>query len=351
MRDHANGANGHARKTVLVTGAGGYIGSVLCKDLVDHGYRVVAFDRYFFGVETLRDIDGASLTIVKKDIRDIEERDLEGVHAVADLAALSNDPSGELDPDITDGINYAGRLRVADKAKRAGVERYVLSSSCSVYGHGKGVQVDETVKPQPLTTYARANLRAETETLGLADGRFCTTALRNATVFGLSPRMRFDLVVNLMTLHAVEKGRITIMGGGRQWRPLVHIADVARAFRTVIEAPRETVTGQVFNIGKQNAQVLSIAYIVRETLPFPLQIEVAPDDADRRDYNVSFAKAKRLLGFEAERTIADGAREIYEALKTGVVENGPKTSTVRWYRNVIEAQKLLESVALNGRLL
>jgi nucleoside-diphosphate-sugar epimerase len=352
MRDDANEIASRSRKRVLVTGAGGYIGSVLCKDLVDHGYAVIAFDRFFFGVETLRELNGTpNLTVIKKDIRDIEECDLEGVHAVCDLAALSNDPSGELNPDITDGINYAGRLRVAETAKRAGVARYVLSSSCSVYGHGDGVQVDETATPSPLTTYARANLRAEAETLPLANGGFCTTALRNATVFGLSPRMRFDLVVNLMTLHAVEKGRITIMGGGRQWRPLVHIRDVARAFRTVIEAPTDAVNGQVINIGKQNAQVLSIAYIVRETLPFPLQIEIAPDDADWRDYNVCFTKAKEVLGFEAQHSIAEGTREIYEALKMGVVENGPKTSTVRWYRNVIEAQKLVESVALNGRLL
>jgi nucleoside-diphosphate-sugar epimerase len=152
-------------------------------------------------------------------------------------------------------------------------------------------------------------------------------------------------------LHAVEKGRITIMGGGKQWRPLVHIRDVARAFRTVLEAPKQSVRGAIFNIGRQNAQVLSIAYIIRETLPFPLQIEVAPDDPDRRDYNVSFDRAKQVLGFEAQGTIADGTSEIYEALKMGLVENGPKTSTVRWYRNVIEAQKLVESVALNGRLL
>ncbi|HXA72545.1 MAG TPA: SDR family oxidoreductase [Stellaceae bacterium] len=352
MRDDVNGAGSRSRKKVLVTGAGGYIGSVLCKDLIDHGYSVVAFDRFFFGVETLRDVNGSlNLTLVKKDIRDIEECDLEGVHAVCDLAALSNDPSGELNPDITEGINHAGRVRVAETAKRAGVERYVLSSSCSVYGHGNGAALDEASETRPLTTYARANLRAEAETLALAGDGFCATALRNATVFGLSPRMRFDLVVNLMTLHAVEKGRITIMGGGKQWRPLVHIRDVARAFRTVLEAPKQSVRGAIFNIGRQNAQVLSIAYIIRETLPFPLQIEVAPDDPDRRDYNVSFDRAKQVLGFEAQGTIADGTSEIYEALKMGLVENGPKTSTVRWYRNVIEAQKLVESVALNGRLL
>lgn len=339
-------------KRVLVTGAGGYIGTVLCQDLLANGYAVTAFDRFFFGQDTLREIAGnPGLSVVKKDIRDIDECDLAGVFAVCDLAALSNDPCGELNPRLTEEINHMGRVRVAQAAKRAGVERYVFSSSCSVYGHGEGLALDETAPPSPLTTYARATLRAEQETLPLGDGGFCTTALRNATVFGLSPRMRFDLIVNLMTLHAVEKGRITVMGGGRQWRPLVHIRDVASAFRTVIEAPAAKVSGQIFNIGKQNAQVVSVAYVVRETLPFPLQIEIAPDDADRRNYNVSFEKAKRVLGFEAQRSIADGAREIYEALKAGQIENGPKTSTVRWYINVIEAKKLVDSIALDGRLL
>jgi len=339
-------------KRILVTGAGGYIGTVLCQDLLANGYAVTAFDRFFFGQDTLREIAGnPCLSVVKKDIRDIDEGDLAGVFAVCDLAALSNDPCGELNPRLTEEINHMGRVRVAQAAKRAGVERYVFSSSCSIYGHGEGLALDETAPPSPLTTYARATLRAEQETLPLADGAFCTTALRNATVFGLSPRMRFDLIVNLMTLHAVEKGRITVMGGGRQWRPLVHIRDVASAFRTVIEAPAAKVSGQIFNIGKQNAQVVSVAYVVRETLPFPLQIEIAPDDADRRNYNVSFEKAKHVLGFEGRCSIADGAREIYEALKAGQIENGPKTSTVRWYINVIEAKKLVDSIALGGRLL
>jgi nucleoside-diphosphate-sugar epimerase len=339
-------------KKVLVTGAGGYIGSVLTKHLLDSGYAVIALDRFFFGQETLRQVDGnPMLTIVKKDIRDVEPSDFEGVHAICDLAALSNDPSGDLDPELTHAINHAGRVRVAQAAKSAGVARYILSSSCSIYGHSDGEPLQEAGPKKPLTTYARANLRAEEETLPLADRNFCAAAVRNATVFGLSPRMRFDLVVNLMTLHAVERGKITILGGGRQWRPLVHVEDVARAFVMMIEAPAERVSGEVFNIGRENAQVLSVAYIVRETLPFPLQIEIAPDDPDRRDYNVSFAKAKQQLGFEAQRSIADGTREIYEALKMGTVESGPKTSTVRWYRNVLDAQKLVESITLDGRLL
>ncbi len=339
-------------KKVLVTGAGGYIGAVLTHCLLSSGYAVIALDRFFFGQETLKQVSGhPMLTILKKDIRDVEPADFDGVYAVCDLAALSNDPSGDLDPELTLGVNHAGRVRVARAAKSAGVARYVLSSSCSVYGHGEGDPLHEAAPKNPLTMYARANLRAEEEILPLADRAFCASAIRNATVFGLSPRMRFDLVVNLMTLHAVERGKVTILGGGRQWRPLVHVRDVARAFVMMIEAPPERVSGEVFNIGKENAQVLSVAYIVRETLPFPLQIEVAPDDPDRRNYNVSFAKATQQLGFEAQHSIGDGVREIYDALKMGLVETGPKTSTVKWYRNVLDAQKLIDSIALNGRLL
>ena len=339
-------------KKVLVTGAGGYIGSVLTKTLLEAGYAVIAYDRFFFGEDTLKDVAGnPALSVLRRDIRDISSSDLKGVYAVCDLAALSNDPSGDLDPQLTLQINHAGRRRVAEMAKGAGVTRYVLSSSCSVYGQSEGKDLTEDGPKSPLSTYARANLKAEEDTLPLSDANFCTTVLRNATVFGLSPRMRFDLIVNLMTLHAVERGRITIMGGGRQWRPLVHVQDVADAFRMVIEAPLDRVQGEIFNIGHTNAQVLTVAYTIRETLPFPLQIEIAPDDPDRRDYRTSFSKARERLGFAPTRTLAEGTREIYEALKTGAVENAPVTSTVKWYRNLIEAQRLVDRVTLDGRLL
>lgn len=337
--------------TVLVTGAGGYIGSTLVQLLIESGYRVIGLDRYFFGKDLLGDILLAeNFTPVIKDIRDIEPKDLEGVDAVCDLAALSNDPSGDLDPALTFSINHAGRVRVAKMAKAAGVRRYVFASSCSVYGHGDG-QLDETSQTHPVTTYAKANLAAEQEILPLATADFCVTVLRQATVFGLSKRMRFDLVINLMTLNAVEKGRLFVTGGGRQWRPLVHVADTSRAFIRVLEANPVKVNGEIFNVGALNMQVLGIAYTVREAIPFPIDMQVVPDDLDKRNYNVSFDKIFRALDFSARVTVPDGAREIYEAIKLGRIAAEPQTYTVGWYKRLLEAKALVDRVMLNDRLL
>ena len=344
--------NGSATKqTVLVTGAGGYIGCVLVDELLSRGYAVRAMDRFFFGEDVLdRYAPDAGLTLLKTDVRDVTAADLEGVDAVCDLAALSNDPSGDLDPELTRSINHRGRSRVAKAAKEAGAKRYVLSSSCSIYGDGNGERCHEGSQPNPLTTYAESNLNAENDVFELADETFTVTALRNATVFGVSPRMRFDLVVNLMTLHAFEQARITVMGGGKQWRPLVHVRDVARSFANVLAAPAEKVNGEIFNIGAGNFQVRTIAAIVREVLPFPVEIQIAPDDPDRRDYNVVFDKLPEVVGFRPETTIEEGIREIYEALKFGELENSPRCSTVGWYRNIIDAKQLLDTIALNGRI-
>lgn len=337
---------------VLVTGAGGYIGNILVRQLLSHDYQVVAFDRYYFGSDPLQDLeDSPALEIVKKDIRDANEQDFESVDVVCDLAALSNDPSAEIDPGMTHEVNYDGRINVATRAKAAGVKRYILSSSCSVYGTGHSSELTEQSPTGAITAYAKSSLGAEEQTLALADGTFYASALRNATVFGLSNRMRFDLVINLMTLHAVKKGRIIVMGGGKQWRPLIHVRDVARAFQAVLESPGEKVNGEVFNVGLRNYQVSSLAYIVREALPFPVTVELAPDDADKRNYNVSFDKAREVIGYEAVVDIPTGVEEIYDALKFGRVDDGPKTSTVGWYRGILDAEKLLENVRLGDRIL
>jgi nucleoside-diphosphate-sugar epimerase len=337
---------------VMVTGAGGYIGTQLVRDLVNSGHEVTAVDRYFFGKEPLAEFVGNNkVNILQKDIRDLNAKDFSGHDAVCDLACLSNDPAGEIDPELTYLINRDGRIHVAKTAKSAGVEKYIISSSCSVYGKGEEPQLSETSKTNPISVYAKSTLEAEQHNLSIADSNFSVTALRNATVFGLSTRMRFDLVVNLMTLTAFQKGRIIVMGGGLQWRPLVHLSDVSKAFLNVIGAKKDKINKEVFNIGLDNFQIKNLAYLVREELPFPVEIDIAPDDADKRDYNVVFSKAESVLGFKAETNVIQGIKEIYLALKSGSVDVGPKTITVQWYRNILDAKALLDSVVLDGRII
>jgi nucleoside-diphosphate-sugar epimerase len=339
-------------KKVLVTGAGGYIGTQLVRDLVKSEYEVTAVDRFFFGTETLNEFfKNKKVKILKKDIRDLDINDLRGLNVICDLACLSNDPSGEIDPKLTYDINRDGRIHVARTAKSAGVEKYIISSSCSVYGEGIENQLDEKSQTNPISVYAKSTLEAEQHNLEIADANFSVTALRNATVFGLSTRMRFDLVVNLMTLTAFQKGKIIVMGGGSQWRPLVHVSDVTRAFINVIEADQK-ITGQdIFNIGLDNFQIKNLAYLVREELPIPVEIDLAPDDADKRNYNVNFTKAAKELGFQAQVSVNSGIKEIYAALKLGKVDVGPKTITVQWYRYLLEAQRLLDEIVLNNRVI
>ena len=336
----------------MVTGAGGYIGTQLVRDLVKAGHDVTAVDRFFFGKEPLSEFIGnKQVTIKQKDIRDLDKDDFKGHDAVCDLACLSNDPAGEIDPQLNYQINRDGRIHVAKTAKEAGVSKYIISSSCSVYGKGEEPLLLETSKTNPISIYAKSTLEAEQENLSIADNNFSVTSLRNATVFGLSTRMRFDLVVNLMTLSAFQKGRIIVMGGGLQWRPLVHLSDVSQAFQLVIDANEKLINKEIFNVGLDNYQIKNLAYLVREQLPIDIEIDLAPDDADKRDYNVDFSKVKNVLGFEARKTIIDGINEIYVALKSGNVDTSIKTVTVSWYRNILDAKKLLDTIQLNGRII
>ena len=337
---------------VMVTGSGGYIGTQLVRDLVKAGHEVTAVDRFFFGFEPISDlVKNKNFKVLQKDIRDLTAAELSNHDAVCDLACLSNDPAGEIDPELTYQINRDGRIHVAEMAKKAGVKKYILSSSCSVYGQGEDPELTEKSSTNPISVYAKSTLQAEEHNLGLSDNNFSVTALRNATVFGLSTRMRFDLVVNLMTLTAFQKGRIIVMGGGLQWRPLVHLSDVSSAFQKVIESENSKVNGEIFNIGLSNFQIKNLAYLVREELPFPIEIDTAPDDPDKRDYNVVFEKAEKVLGFKAKTSVTEGIKEIYLALKAGKVDTGIKTVTVQWYRNIIEAKKLLDEIVLDGRVI
>ena len=337
---------------VVVTGAGGYIGTQLVRDLVKEGHQVLGVDRFFFGMEPVAEfVNDKNVTLLKKDIRDLTADDLKGFDAVCDLACLSNDPAGEIDPQLTYQINRDGRIHVAKTAKAAGIAKYIISSSCSVYGQGDEPSLTEESSTNPISVYAKSTLEAEQANLAIADNNFSVTALRNATVFGLSTRMRFDLVINLMTLTAFEKSRIIVMGGGEQWRPLIHVSDVAKAFIATLNSDNSAINQEIFNIGLDNFQIKNLAYIVRDQLPMQIEIDLAPDDADKRDYNVVFSKAKKKLNFNPVVSIADGVSEIYTALKAGKVDTSVRTVTVKWYKDLVAAKELISSIELNGRLI
>lgn len=335
--------------TVLVTGAGGYIGTVLVPMLLEQGYRVKALDRFFFGRDLLAPHE--NLEVVVEDSRRLTPSHFEGVDAVIDLVALSNDPSGELFQDATYAINRDSRIRCAELAKAAGAKRYILPSSCSIYGfQDPGVIVDETAPTNPLTTYAKANEMAEQGVLPLADDDFCVVVLRQSTVYGLSPRMRFDLAINGMTEGAWKTGKLPLMRDGSQWRPMVHVTDTARAQIFMLTAPREKVSGQLFNVGSDanNYQLGPLAEIVAEAVPRDVAIEWY-GDPDHRSYRVGFDKIE-ALGWKAEKTAVDGVTEICAALEAGTTAKTTRTITLAWYKELTEWQARIRELEMYGGL-
>ncbi len=338
-------------KNVFVTGGAGYIGSVLVPLLMDKGYKVTVLDRLFFGRDTLP-ADSANLRVLKDDIRTCNASVLKGMDAVIDLAAVSNDPAGELDQEKTWQINHRGRARICKLAKEAGVQRYILPSSCSIYGFQEGV-LDETAKINPLTTYAEANGAAERDVLPLADKNFTVVVIRQATVYGASPRMRFDLAVNGMVKGFLEKGKIPILRDGTQWRPMVHVADTSKCQVMLLTAPAEKVNGQIFNVGcnAQNYQIKPLAEEVARGLNMPFEFEWygAPD---HRSYQVSFNKLSSTLDWQPDFDAAKGARQIADQIKSGQLKPAdPRTITVGWYKTLIEGNRIAKEVAMNGEVL
>ncbi len=316
----------------LVTGAGGYIGSVLVPQLLNQGNSVFAVDTFIFG-DTLP--DHPRLTIVKTDVRDIfHYGNAWDWDAAIDLAAISNDPAGELDPAETWHVNYDAAFRTAKWAKeKSRIPRYVFASSCSVYGSSNGV-LDERSELNPISTYSKAKAAAEKDILALTSDNFYPAIARQATVFGVSPRMRFDLVINTFARDLFLKNQIKIMGEGEQQRPFIHVQDTANALIWLTQAILRPT--QIFNVGANwnNFTIDDVLYDVVDALGVDAFSFERISSPDIRSYKVDFSLIESY-GWEAKKTVMAGAYEVYEALKDGMLDpHDPKTITVDWYKKL-----------------
>ena len=335
---------------ILVTGGAGYVGSVLIPSLIDKGFFVKCLDRFFFGAEFLSQKKfQKNIELIKDDIRWFDPTILNDVDFVLDLAALSNDPAGELNPSKTFEINHKGRNRVAKLSKEYGVKRYILASSASIYGQQDHI-ADEKSSVKPLTAYSKANYNAEIDNLLLNDESFTVTTLRFASVYGSSPRMRFDTAVNKMVLDAYNKRKISVSGRENK-RPFVFIKDVVKAYFTVLNAKKEKIEGEIFNVGsnEQNYKMDDLANQIVDSIEKPCDIDFQETN-DHRSYFATFEKIENILGFKTDYGIKEGIREIYQALTGGVISDNIKTKTVEWYKHLLNNSEDSKKLLVNDTL-
>lgn len=330
---------------IFVTGVDGYIGVLLAPLLASRGHDVAGLDTGFYrrGWWYSSGLSENAPSVTSGDIRRIREGDLQGVDAVVHLAELSNDPLGELRPQVTTAINHSGSVRLAGLAKAAGVSRFIYSSSCSVYGAGSSDWLTERDRLDPQTTYARCKALVETEVGAMADASFSPVFLRNATAYGASPRMRFDLVLNNLAARAAVSDRIAMTSDGTPWRPLVHVLDICRAIVCALEAPRDAVHAEIFNVGRndQNFQIREIAELVRQAFP-SCKVTVGASSGDTRSYRVSFDKIHaRLPGFACDWDAARGVSQLQRLFDR--VQFSPDQFATLAYTRLAELQYLMNS--------
>ncbi len=336
---------------VLLTGTDGYIGSVLGPYLIKKGYRITGLDTGFYRSGWLFN-NGEKVypSYIHKDLRNVSLEDLKGFDAVVHLAELSNDPLGQLNPKITYKINHEGSVGLAKLCKQAGIKRFVYASSCSVYGVGNEDFKTEESETDPQTAYAKCKVLVEQEVAELADESFSPTFLRNATAYGVSPRMRFDIVLNNLAGLAWTKGIIEMISDGKPWRPLVHIKDISKAIACVLEAPVDIVHNQVFNVGDtdENYRIREVAEIVGSAFP-GCRTTFGDSGDDNRSYRVSFDKINsELPGFACEYTAKKGAEELYDTFSK--IDMDEEVFNARPYTRLKQLTYLLETHQLNDEL-
>ena len=326
------------------------MGSVVIPQLIKDGHHIKCLDRFFFGDDYLSQSQFSNnLELIRGDIRWFKPQILEDVDIVLDLAAISNDPAGDLNPEKTFEINHKGRARVAKISKENGIKRYILASSASIYGQQNNI-ADENSEVKPLTAYSKANRNAEIDNLPLNDENFSVTVLRFSSVYGNSPRMRFDTAINCMVLDLFKNKKISVHGKLNK-RPFVHIKDVTRAYQAIINAPIEKIGGQIFNIGSedQNFEMGKLAQEIVNYSDINCDIELS-DTNDHRSYFASFQKIKKSIGFSAKHTVSEGVVEMYNELDSGRLKDTIKTRTVEWYKKLLSDQTLAKKYLINDTI-
>ena len=317
-------------KTILVTGGAGYVGAVLVPKLLNAGYKVKVLDLYIYGEDVFSDLgENTNLMQIKGDIRDKEilEKSITGCDAVIHLACISNDPSYELDPALGKSINYDAFLKVVDISRASGVKRFIYASSSSVYGIKNEPEVTEDLPLEPLTDYSKYKALCEKYLEKAATDEFVVTTIRPSTVCGYSPRQRLDLTVNILTNHAINKGKITVFGG-EQKRPNLHIQDMTYLYLFILDQSADKIQKKIYNVGYENYKVKEIAEMVKDTLGGGIKIETTPTD-DIRSYQVSSKKIAEELGFRAKHNIQEAIMELKTAFQEGRIPN--PMEDIRYY--------------------
>ena len=334
---------------VLITGNLGYVGNVLTRILLDQKFDVVGCDTGFYPQGFL-DLEDLECTQIRKDIRHLSIEDLKGVSAICHLAALSNDPLGEINPNLTEDINYKATIRLAKLAKEAKVEKFIFSSSCSSYGMNENT-VNEESELDPLTAYAKSKVNSERDISKLSSNDFCTTNLRSATAYGLSNSLRLDLVVNNLTCSAFTTNQVKLLSDGTSWRPLVHVEDMSNAFISVLNAKNTEVNNQSFNVGTNdhNYTVMEIAQKVEQVVPNSTITYAKDANKDLRSYRVDFSKIKQNLGYKTTWNLDKAIKEIYDLLK--IKQFSEEDFKDKKYYRVAYIKWLIESGKIDNNLI